>query len=246
MIAINERLGRRWSRAASSSSWSAESTRPPAGRRSAGVTIRGQLPGNERTFVLRIVGIVALLLVLVGCTADGADEADAKVVMTAPVLGACRLLVPDDIDAGQQRVRRRSAAPAKHTAQTFAVGTFPADLAGGDDPDDPALGAYVYDQCQPRFQRFLGGDESLVLRSTMTWAWFRPSKAAWDAGRALVALRRGRRRRAVQAVRRRCPRTAEGPAARQARRPLAGLRRRPDRQRVGRRSPAQSRTPGGR
>jgi hypothetical protein len=131
--------------------------------------------------VLRIVGMAALLLVLVGCTADGADESDAKVVMTAPVLGACRLLVPDDI------LQPSNASPtvgcaAKHTSETYAVGTFPAGLAGGDDPDDPALGAYVYHQCQPKFQHFLGGDESLVLRSTMTWAWFRPAKAAWAKG----------------------------------------------------------------
>jgi hypothetical protein len=40
----------------------------------------------------------------------------------------------------------------------------------------------VYPRCQRKFQNFLGGDESLVLRSTVTWAWFRPSKGAWDKG----------------------------------------------------------------
>ena len=30
--------------------------------------------------------------------------------------------------------------------------------------------------------KFLGADESLVMRSVVTWAWFRPSEKAWDKG----------------------------------------------------------------
>ena len=29
---------------------------------------------------------------------------------------------------------------------------------------------------------FLGADESLVMRTVMSWAWFRPSEQAWDDG----------------------------------------------------------------
>jgi hypothetical protein len=132
--------------------------------------------------VLRTVGFALLLLAaatLTGCSGGG--ESDAKVVMKAPELGACRVLETDDIQ------HPSNASPVvdcadRHTAQTYAVGTFPASLTDGDNPDDPALGAYIYRQCQPKFQRFLGGDESLVLRSTMTWAWFRPAKDAWAKG----------------------------------------------------------------
>ena len=53
------------------------------------------------------------------------------------------------------------------------MGDFPEDVAG-DAIDDPALGAHVFDQCEKEFRRFLGGDESQVMRSTVTWAWFRP------------------------------------------------------------------------
>ncbi len=40
----------------------------------------------------------------------------------------------------------------------------------------------MFGECEKEFRRFLGGDESAVMRATVTWAWFRPSEAAWDAG----------------------------------------------------------------
>jgi hypothetical protein len=130
--------------------------------------------------VLRTASIVVLLLALSGCTQGQAADGGGKESTAAPELGACRALVPDDI-AQASNATAPVACTAEHTAETYSVGTFPADLAK-DDPDDRALGAYVYDRCQSGFRRFLGGDESLVLRSTMTWAWFRPSKDAWARG----------------------------------------------------------------
>jgi len=132
--------------------------------------------------VLRSVAAAVLVLALSGCTGSTADdEPSTKSQMRPPELGACRVLTPDDI------TQSSNASPVvdcakRHTAETFAVGTFPEELAGTDDPDDPQLGAFVYNVCQKRFQQFLGGDESLVLRSTMTWAWFRPTKDAWAEG----------------------------------------------------------------
>src|SRR4051794_7961794 len=121
---------------------------------------------------------VALLLFgLTACT-GGSVGGNDKAAMAAPKLLACRVLTPDDIQH-PSNTDPPVACTSDHTAETFAVGTFPAALSHKDDPDDPALGAYIYHQCQPRFQRFLGGDVSLVLRSTMTWAWFRPARAAW-------------------------------------------------------------------
>jgi hypothetical protein len=40
----------------------------------------------------------------------------------------------------------------------------------------------VFDTCEQKFAKFLGGNESLVMRATVTWAWFRPSKDAWEQG----------------------------------------------------------------
>ena len=135
--------------------------------------------------MLRTVCVV-LLLALGGCSSAtgglrGDDGKSARTVSTKPpTLGACRMLDPRDIDQPSNDTDP-VACSSKHTAQTFAVGTFPAALAAKG-MDSAALGGYVYDRCHPRFQRFLGGDESLVLRSTLTWAWFRSSTDAWKAG----------------------------------------------------------------
>ena len=129
--------------------------------------------------MLSRVVLVVLLLSLSACSGALGDD-DGPVSTEAPRLGACRMLTPDDI-----RQTSNDTAPvgcdAEHTAETFAVGDFPDDLAG-DAIDDPALGSHVFDQCEKEFRRFLGGDESQVMRSTVTWAWFRPSQDAWDAG----------------------------------------------------------------
>jgi hypothetical protein len=120
-----------------------------------------------------------LLVVLAACSANGADGEDEQVRVDPPRPGACRLLTSDDIqrpsnDSPVVRCSRR------HTAETFAVGEFPSTV--GEDIDDPALGAHVFDTCEQRFRSFLGGDESLVMRATLTWAWFRPSQEAWERG----------------------------------------------------------------
>ena len=122
-----------------------------------------------------------LLVVLAACTHSQAEsrEGDADSV-EAPLLGACRQLTPGDV------AESSNASPVvdcadEHTAQTFAVGTFPATVAAGG-ADDEDLGAFIFETCDKRFQSFLGGNESLVMRSILTWAWFRPSAKAWKLG----------------------------------------------------------------
>ena len=88
--------------------------------------------------VLRTACIAVLLLALSGCTQGRADGGGGKADTAAPELGACRSLVPDDI-AQASNATAPVGCTAKHTAETFSVGTFPADLAR-DDPDDRALG----------------------------------------------------------------------------------------------------------
>jgi hypothetical protein len=70
---------------------------------------------------------------------------------------------------------------SRHTAQTFAVGQFPASVARKG-IGSPALGGYVFHRCQKGFERFVGADDSLLLRSTLSWAWFRPPDDAWGQG----------------------------------------------------------------
>ncbi len=97
-----------------------------------------------------------------------------------PVLGACRPLVPADIVLPTNSTR---TVPCKqpHTAQTYAVGTMPDKLADEAYTSDK-IGAYAYRTCSAKFRKFLGADESLALRTLVTWAWFRPSEKAWDEG----------------------------------------------------------------
>jgi hypothetical protein len=125
----------------------------------------------------RLLALTALLA-LAACTSGGAEP--DKVSLAPPERGACRLLTPADIQATSNDSPVVDCTE-KHTAETFAVGEFPDDVAG-EDIDDPALGAYVFDTCEQKFQKFLGGNESSVMRATVTWAWFRPSQEAWDKG----------------------------------------------------------------
>lgn len=125
----------------------------------------------------------ALLLVLTGCgqSAGTGEQDDTADPVTVPELGACRVLTPEDI-AQPDNASEVVDCGQEHTAETFAIGSFPADLARDSDYTDPDLGAHVYETCSSRFQTFLGGDESAVMRSMLTWAWFRPSEEAWEQG----------------------------------------------------------------
>ncbi len=131
---------------------------------------------------MRPLLLAVLLLAVAACSAQagGATPTDSA---KPPLLGACRVLQPADITRPSNDTATVPCAE-HHTAQTFAVGSFPASVAAkvGGKADDTALGAYVYPRCQKRFQRFLGGNESLILRSTLTWSWFRPSADAWQHG----------------------------------------------------------------
>lgn len=146
-------------------------------------TRRRSEPRPARRPVL-LIALAAAALMLSACTSDDAragntdpDQVDA---VETPELGACRVLTPDDVAAASNASRTVDCA-TEHTAQTFAVGTLPDELADVD-YDDAALGSWAYDTCSKRFEKFLGADESLVMRTVVSWAWFRPSEKAWDAG----------------------------------------------------------------
>lgn len=139
---------------------------------------------RARPLVAAISSALLTAALLAGCTGSGADQpgTDTATVddIEVPELGACRRLGPEDVQ------RPSDATPsvpctAPHTAETFAVGTLPAAL---DDAayDDRRLGEFAYRRCGTAFVRFLGADESAVMRSAVSWAWFRPSAAAWEQG----------------------------------------------------------------
>lgn len=138
---------------------------------------------HVRLAVPLVLGLLALLA-LSGCTGNEAqgsnvdpEQVDA---VAAPELGACRVLTPDDVDRPSNATRTVSCS-APHTAQTFAVGNLPDSLHDAD-YDATDLGAWAYQTCSQRFMSFLGADESLAMRTVVSWAWFRPSEKAWGDG----------------------------------------------------------------
>jgi putative regulator of septum formation len=124
-----------------------------------------------------VLALGALLIAGAGC-GDGTQPAPATEEM--PERGACRVLTPEDV-ARPSNTSKVVDCAREHTAETFAVGGLPATFDAAE-YDDPALGAYVYKTCSARFMRFLGADESLVMRTVLSWAWFRPSEEAWEDG----------------------------------------------------------------
>lgn len=132
--------------------------------------------------MLSRLAAAALLLALAACSESaGTTAQEDPDTVEAPEKGACRLLSPSDI-AQPSNATEVVDCSKNHTAETFLVDRFPKALAKEATVDDPRLGAHIYRTCNKRFQAFLGGDESTVMRSILTWAWFRPSEKAWEEG----------------------------------------------------------------
>lgn len=129
----------------------------------------------------RIAASVAAALLLVACseTPVGVDPEQVDSV-EVPELGACRLLTIEDVSEASNATEVVDCAE-EHTAETFAVGTLPERLADAA-YDSPELSSYMLETCDKRLEAFLGGDESAIMRSILTWAWFRPSETAWADG----------------------------------------------------------------
>jgi hypothetical protein len=131
----------------------------------------------------RLLPGLLLVLPLAACApSDQGSNPDPDQVdsVAAPTVGACRSLTPDDVDQGSN-ASETVACASPHTAETFAVGRLPSRF---DDAawDSRELAGYAYRTCGAQFRRFLGADESMVMRAVVSWAWFRPSPKAWDDG----------------------------------------------------------------
>lgn len=143
----------------------------------------------RRTPLLRLgigLGVALVSVALLAACNDGAGgaggsgETDEVGLIETPELGACRVLTADDVAAPSNASETVDCAE-DHTAQTYAVGPLPERLADVE-YDDDALGAWAYETCSSAFMKFLGADESVVMRTVLSWAWFRPSEEAWDQG----------------------------------------------------------------
>jgi hypothetical protein len=132
--------------------------------------------------MLRALAVaLACLLALAGCSGE-ADRIDPEQVdsVEVPELGACRMLTPEDV-AEPSNATETVDCLDPHTAETYAIGQLPPEFDDAD-YDDEGLSSFAYETCGKKFERFLGADESLVMRTVVSWAWFRPSEKAWDQG----------------------------------------------------------------
>lgn len=131
--------------------------------------------------LLRLLACVAVCAtVLSGCSDAPSETEPVEVSVEAPELGACRQLTVEDTGRSTNGSEPVDCAEA-HTAETFLVSEFTGKAAESDH-DDSRLGAQAYAKCQRAFIEFVGGTESLVMRSVLTWAWFRPTDEQWEAG----------------------------------------------------------------
>jgi len=136
------------------------------------------MPIVRRAVAPLLLSLAALTL-LTGCRGLGSGDTSATEA-AAPDLGTCRLLTPDDV-ARPSNDTAPVDCSEPHTAQTFTVGTVPTDLSHAS-YDDSRVAAYAYRYCTSHFIDFTGADESLAMRTIVSWAWFRPTQDAWDAG----------------------------------------------------------------
>jgi hypothetical protein len=121
---------------------------------------------------------LALGLAASACSSPFREDSDAD-GLKKPALGACRDLSATDIEKSSNATPVVSCTK-DHTAQTFLVGTLPGGASAA--YDDDAHGRFAFTSCTKAFREFLGADESLAMRSWLSWAWFRPSERGWDRG----------------------------------------------------------------
>jgi hypothetical protein len=126
--------------------------------------------------VRRVVPLVLAALPLTGCFSSPESTGST----TAPDVGACRMLSPDDVSRSSNDTAAVSCDDP-HTAQTYAVQSLPHRFDHAS-YEDGKVAALAYRTCSREFIDFTGADESLAMRTILSWVWFRPSSAAWDSG----------------------------------------------------------------
>lgn len=134
----------------------------------------------------RIRLAVAAVVITAACAAIGVfwprsdgSSADRDPSQPEPEIGQCRALSGTDLNEPANQSPLVDCATA-HTAETFWAGTF--DLPATTPYDDPQLELQAYTECTQRFGAYIGADESLSMRTVLSWTWFRPTSADWTAG----------------------------------------------------------------
>ena len=146
--------------------------------------------------------LAAVALVLSACGGEDDGNADTGQLdsVEAPQLGACRALTPEDVALPSNATKIVDCAK-EHTAETFAVGDLPAELEDAEYDVAGAGGVRLPDLLRavpgvPRRRREHGDAHHRELGVVPAVG------EGVGQGRAVVPLRRHRRRRGEQGVRR--------------------------------------------
>lgn len=129
---------------------------------------------------LAVVLPVLALLAALATVLSGCGSGSGPISTAMPPSGACRNLTAADVAAPSDQTRTVPCSDP-HDAQTYAVGPLPHRFATAS-YDDPAVADWTYQRCLDSLEKRVGTDESTLMRSILTWVWFRPSTAAWSAG----------------------------------------------------------------
>ncbi|WP_372728421.1 septum formation family protein [Nocardioides sp.] len=130
-----------------------------------------------------VLGLVVAALLLTGCgdESQGTDVDPAQLdAVSPPEVGDCRVLAPEDTEV-MSNATATVDCRTPHTAETYLVEELPPEL-GDADREDPEVNTWIHEHCQASFISFLGADESLAMRTIVSWSAFRPSAKAWDEG----------------------------------------------------------------
>ena len=128
-----------------------------------------------------LTAALALLVLCTACGGGGKAGADPGQDTTAvPATHVCRNLTRADVQ------RPTNASPLvdcddPHNAETYAAGPLPTTFAEASEESDH-LADWIYDTCTAKLERHLGADQSLLMRSMLSWVWFGPSDRAWAKG----------------------------------------------------------------
>jgi hypothetical protein len=126
--------------------------------------------------------VLSCILALSACGKDVDPTDDPKQVdaINPPAASGCRVLTPEQVSKASNATKT-VACTQEHTAETYAAGALPKDLDdAGYASREVALASYKL--CSDAFAKHLGADESVVMRTVLSWAWFRPSEKAWKSG----------------------------------------------------------------
>ena len=123
-------------------------------------------------------------LLLAGCSGSGQGtnvDPDQIDTVESPELGACRVLDPRGRRAAEQRHPHRRLRRGAHGRRRSPWASCPTSSTTPRTTTRSSA-RFAYRECSTRFEKFLGADESLAMRTVVSWAWFRPSEEAWDQG----------------------------------------------------------------